>query len=236
MVVVAIIAILAAMLLPALSRAKASGGRTLCLSNLKQIATGVHLYTDDFNDVLFPITNTSSNFVVNEWTAYNPLMRSYVGLKAAPSPRDKLFACPADTFSDWSPDGAMRFVSQSIHLLSRSSYSSYAFNAGNAVFQIPAPRFPGMFPGIMGSNSSSINLPDKTVLVAEFPALDSYSWHRPSPPDQRYYNNAPDMISFADGHVNYVRMCLGSNNPSHSLQHPFIFNPPDGYDYNWSGN
>jgi hypothetical protein len=93
-----------------------------------------------------------------------------------------------------------------------------------------------MFPGIMGSKLSSIAIPAKTVLVADFPALDGYSWHQPSPPGVMCYNNAPNMLSFADGHASYVKMYRGSNNPSQSVESPFIFNPPAGYDYQWSGD
>jgi prepilin-type N-terminal cleavage/methylation domain-containing protein/prepilin-type processing-associated H-X9-DG protein len=48
LVVIAIIAILAAMLLPALARAKATAKRIQCTNNLRQIATAVGMYTDEF--------------------------------------------------------------------------------------------------------------------------------------------------------------------------------------------
>ncbi len=54
LVVIAIIAILAALLLPALSKAKARGLALSCLSNLRQLETCWHMYAVDHNDVLPP--------------------------------------------------------------------------------------------------------------------------------------------------------------------------------------
>ena len=64
LVVVAIIAILASLLLPALAKAKTSGKKAACNSNMKQMGIAVLLYVSD-NESMFPITSVRFKTPVN---------------------------------------------------------------------------------------------------------------------------------------------------------------------------
>jgi prepilin-type N-terminal cleavage/methylation domain-containing protein len=61
LVVIAIIAILAAMLLPVLSRMKAQAVRAQCLNDLKQLPLATHLYALDNEDQL-PFSGWENTF------------------------------------------------------------------------------------------------------------------------------------------------------------------------------
>ena len=229
LVVIAIIAILAALLLPSLSAAKNKARQATCLNNLKQINLGVHMYADDHDNVLSLVsTNTSSDV----WTDYKSWMKSYVGLNGASSPQDTLFACPADTFH-YTDASADSYVSESVHLQSHYNYSSYFFNAGN----IRRDTATISFPGIAGHNLTSIKNPAKTVLIEEAPATIPFSWHQPTrlPSGAMGVNDSKNMVSFVDGHVSYMKIYWDSNTTPTRIQ-AWHYDPPDGYDYQWSGD
>src|SRR5437899_10292198 len=56
LVVIAIIAILAAILCPVFARAREAARKASCQSNLKQIATGFMMYTQDYDEMFPPWT------------------------------------------------------------------------------------------------------------------------------------------------------------------------------------
>ncbi len=99
LVVIAIIAILAGMLLPALSRAKAKAQMIRCTSNEKQIALGYQLYSTDHDDSL-PVAGTEtpigSGWVApSRWFAEISVYianddRNFTNLVA----KNKVVACP----------------------------------------------------------------------------------------------------------------------------------------------
>jgi prepilin-type N-terminal cleavage/methylation domain-containing protein len=232
LVVMAIIAALAASLLPVLTAAKCRAKRTACLNNLRQINLGIRLYSDESNDKSPSAGSQSTNAILY---GYKKLMQGYAGLNGAPSRQDKLFACPADTFYyGFGPKvGEVSFQRFSQHDQIWSDYSSYTFN-GNGFTNLPPPHHGAAVAGIGGRKLSSIAHPAKTILIAEAPAFMPYSWHEPKRPIANsrscFFNNARDMVSFVDGHVSYIKMYWDTKSLS------LAYNPPAGYDYQWSGD
>lgn len=71
LVVIAIIAILAALLLPVLSRAKQKAQGTYCLNNLKQMMTAMTLYTGDNHDFFPPNPDDGNTLPGYNWVSGN---------------------------------------------------------------------------------------------------------------------------------------------------------------------
>lgn len=177
LVAMAIIAILAALVLTAASSAKGKAARITCMNDLRQISLGVQMYSDDSNDKS-PKPPTA---VSNPYHAYKALMKSYVGLHGQSSERDKVFACPADTFyydywfGHYPPSSnSVGYVPERVCARLDFDYSSYIFNAGN-LFPSDATNQPVNRPGIAGLPLSSIRHPARTVLLAEAPAVVPFS-------------------------------------------------------------
>jgi prepilin-type N-terminal cleavage/methylation domain-containing protein/prepilin-type processing-associated H-X9-DG protein len=121
LVVVSIVALLVAILLPALSGARLRSQSVLCLARLRTLADGWHMYADDFDDVAVPgrmanlgggTGNPANWYDVGNGLKYRPrwiaAMGRYVGVYGFDMPRtdydrqdydSKAYQCPA--VPDW---------------------------------------------------------------------------------------------------------------------------------------
>src|ERR1039457_4816727 len=90
LVVIAIIAILAAMLLPVLSRGKERGRTAVCLSNLHQIGVALQIYIDQNNNHLpFMEDKSTNSMTTNIYPSVDIVLTNQLG-----SP--KILRCPSD--------------------------------------------------------------------------------------------------------------------------------------------
>lgn len=229
LVAIAIIGILAALLFSAVGGSKAKARRTVCANNLRQINFGLRMYSDDSADKAPRSPNSKKDYILN-FTEFKKVMKNYVGLNPTSSLRDTLFACSADNFYYEFTATNQTYIPQSLHEQAAYDYSSYWFNAGTPT------RFGTNSPGLSGRNISSVKQPQKTVLVAEMPAFEPWSWHSPKRPlpkggEWPLFKNARDNVSFVDGHVNYIKIYWEM-----AYSPTAAFDPPAGYDYQWSGD
>jgi len=166
LVVVAIIAILAAMLLPAMSQSRETARRTVCMNNERQAGLGMTMYVEDFN--CFPpgspaLARWPSDGPGALWVSWSPdAWRGNGALFAGGIINDPtVFYCPsryragvAATVNDpygWYGVNASNYIS-----------SNYEYRA---TIGYPAPRIPNM----VRDDSTTVYLTDAIALVDGVP-------------------------------------------------------------------
>lgn len=103
LVVIAIIALLAAILFPVFARAKRSAKQTGCISNLKQIGSGIAIYMADYDDIfphaVDPIDKTQPQIWAEfpEFQARIPFMPDLNEVLQPYIKSKEIFHCPADS-------------------------------------------------------------------------------------------------------------------------------------------
>jgi prepilin-type N-terminal cleavage/methylation domain-containing protein/prepilin-type processing-associated H-X9-DG protein len=138
LVVIAIIAILAAMLLPALSKAKASGQSVACRNNLKQLQMGYLMYADANNDCQPPsksqaaglgdVANLPGSWVVGSAKTDTNTANIEAGVIFPYVRSPGVYRCPADHSTVRGVPGLLRTRSFSLDAWLRASDDFYRAN------------------------------------------------------------------------------------------------------------
>jgi prepilin-type N-terminal cleavage/methylation domain-containing protein/prepilin-type processing-associated H-X9-DG protein len=232
LVVIAIIAILAAMLLPALSRARGQALAAACLSNLKQLDTGWHLYTVDNSDLLVPNDDIAGGAPGYSWchgSAVFDANRTNIetGLLFPYNHSTPIYHCPADLSTIYSMTGVK--LSQ---LRNRSYNLSQSVNGDPTPWlAVHIPSFK-RFSEIRNPNPSQcltfIDENEDTMMDPHFGMpTDFYGntnqwWDMPS---NRHGQGA--NLSFADGHAEHWRWSV----PKIAKANPEPIQPGEQPDY-----
>jgi len=139
LVVIAVIAILAAILFPVFSRARAKARQASCLSNQKQIALALLMYADDYDEMLPPGWYEASPGVFISWDTHfvQPYIKSS-NLLICPEAKQPAYGYP-EVMGQGAYLGAFGSPSETVLL----SDIKKCFDPGGAVFgpnhQLHAP-------------------------------------------------------------------------------------------------
>jgi prepilin-type N-terminal cleavage/methylation domain-containing protein/prepilin-type processing-associated H-X9-DG protein len=262
LVVIAIIAILAAMLLPALSKAKAKGQGIMCMNNTKQFMLAWNMYAGDNEDVLvnnFGVAETRAEFLAGtfrnwvnnnmDWstgeyvtnTTYlkNGLLGPYLAGSVS------VYKCPADNFLSV-PQVAAGFH-QRTRSFSMNAFVGYFNPDRNSQTYRGQNQF--FTSWLQYTKLTQFRNPaDTYVILDEHPDSinDGYFLNNPEPLGPRAsrqwgdlpasYHNGAGGFSFADGHSEIKKWL------NHSTKKPVT--PDAGFsgwpipsreieDYNW---
>jgi prepilin-type N-terminal cleavage/methylation domain-containing protein/prepilin-type processing-associated H-X9-DG protein len=210
LVVIAIIAILAGLLLPALSRSKAQAQSAACQSNLKQLEDCCHLYSLDFNDfmtpnqpggfVSAPSTTNAPSDVTNAFSwcpGIAPLDTNaasvQTGLIYSYNKSPQIYRCPADNSQVDGHPGLLRTRSYCMDI---SIYCDAANSTYHKFTEIIQPSPSSLFVLI---DTQEEDIWDATFGI--FGPSSPYAGYWLDLPADRHNQGA--NISFADGHVEH---------------------------------
>ena len=127
LVVIGVIAVLAALLLPSLSRAKEAGRAAACLSNLHQIGLSLQLYVQENNNRL-PFMRDKSLTTTNELPSPDMVLSNYLG-------NLRVLRCPSDTQRVFETTGSSYFWNNLLN--GQDADHLNAFGIGFSPHQIP---------------------------------------------------------------------------------------------------
>ncbi len=210
LVVIAIIAILAAMLLPALSKAKARAYNIQCVSNLKQVMLGITLFAADNDDRLPFNTDGSGNpngnpldrDVRNSWAdtwptrpelAFHiaPYLANARTLVSQTTSESKVLTCPAFIRN---PQYAARPVVANDINQQRRMYRLRAYVEGDTLWTSSSPKI-----GVIASPSINGAIVDSDrQLPGGSPSTLASAWDQL--PDSPVHGNTRNY-GFFDNHV-----------------------------------
>ena len=178
LVVIAIIGILAALLLPALGRARGKARMAQCTSNLHQLGLAMQMWWDDHDQHFMPLTDGPVvPSLSNSWPIL--LLPYVVNAK-------NVYHCPDDKYFIWD-GGSMSAKTESY------GYNYWALTGGTVITGVPLSKVTNAGKTVMLSDST-----DADATSSQY-AYSVSDWG-PEQPSATRHNGFANVL-FVDGHV-----------------------------------
>lgn len=224
LVCIGVLAILASLLLPALTSARRTAHRSQCLANTRQLLIATHLYWDDHDGCTFRyLSNTPTNSGQIYWfgwigsgpegqRAFDPspgTLSAYLG-----STVDRIGLCPS-----------LRSISPSFKLKANQTTWQYGYN-----LHLSSPSGSQPCKPLQSRNPQNLAIYADSAQVNTFqppastanPLLEEFYYINQSEPTTHFRHQAQAITGFADSHAALLRpepRSLDSRLPGQDLGH-----------------
>ena len=196
LIVIAIIAILASMLLPALNKAKDQANTARCLNNIKQVGVSLFAYEMDYNQ--FPLISSTGNSSTGVWS-YDLYKNGYLK-------NSKILFCPLAAINT-ADSGTTKYTQFATPY---SAINCFVYPASIYLYQYSGYGMNSKF-GTAGTpvRNADIRNPSAKLLLGDADNIRSLAtchWITPqqaptASPGKRHRSRSSGNICWADGHA-----------------------------------